>query len=146
MPHAFIVRSANWKVDEFAIADVRHAVFIVEQGVPEALEWEPEDAQCLWFVALADEQSVIGIVRLTDAGRIGRMAVMPAWRGRGVGRALLAAVVQVAAAKGLRQVHLSAQTQAIGFYARHGFIAKGPEYLDAGILHRSMFLNLEIQS
>jgi len=138
MSHAFIVRAANWKLDESAIALVRRAVFIDEQGGPEALEWEAEDVQCHWFVAVGLDQSLIGIVRLTGAGRIGRMAVLPAWRRRGVGRALLAAALTKARDLGFAQVHLSAQIDAIGFYARHGFIAHGPEYPDAGIPHRSM--------
>jgi predicted GNAT family N-acyltransferase len=142
MSHAFIVRAANWKLDEPAIALVRREVFIDEQGVPEALEWEAEDVQCHWFVAVASDQSLIGIVRLTYAGRIGRMAVLPAWRRRGVGRTLLAAALTKARELGFDQVNLSAQTHAIGFYARHGFIAQGPEYLDAGIPHRSMSLEL----
>ena len=143
MSHAFIVRAADWNLDESGIAQVRRAVFIAEQGVPEALEWEAIDAQCAWFVALSPDQAVVGIVRLTAAGRIGRMAVMPAWRRRGVGRALLAAVLQRARDQGMSEVHLSAQTHAVGFYASHGFIAKGPDYLDAGIPHRNMNLNLK---
>lgn len=142
MTHAFIVRTADWKLDETAIAEVRRTVFIEEQGVPEALEWEAEDAQYRWFVAQASNR-VIGIVRLTDAGRIGRMAVMPEWRRRGVGKALLATALRAAAESGLMQVHLSAQTHAMAFYARYGFIAKGPEFLDADIPHRHMNLNLK---
>jgi predicted GNAT family N-acyltransferase len=142
MTHAFIVRAADWKLDESAIGQVRRAVFIDEQGVPEALEWEDKDAQYRWFVAQASTQ-MIGIVRMTDVGRIGRMAVLPEWRRQGVGGALLAAALRAAAASGLKQVHLSAQTHAVAFYARYGFIAEGPEYLDAGIPHRSMNLNLK---
>ena len=139
MTLAFIVRPAEWKLDEIAIARVRRTVFIDEQGVPEALEWEVEDAHYRWFVAEVSGQ-VIGIARLTNGGRIGRMAVLPDWRRHGVGGALLAAVLRVATASGLLQVHLSAQTHAVAFYARYGFVAEGPEYLDAGIPHRSMNL------
>lgn len=143
MPDAFIVRAANWNLDENAIAKVRHAVFIVEQGVPEALEWEAIDPQCVWFVALSSVGAVVGIVRLTQDGRIGRMAVLPEWRRRGVGQVLVERVLQAAHDLGLSGVHLSAQTHAMSFYARFGFIAEGPEYLDAGISHRSMRLDLK---
>lgn len=139
MTLAFIVRPAEWKLDEIAIARVRRTVFIDEQGVPEALEWEMEDSQYRWFAAEASGQ-VIGIARLTNAGRIGRMAVVPAWRQHGVGGALLAVVLRAATECGLQQVHLSAQTHAVAFYARYGFVAEGPEYLDAGIPHRRMNL------
>ncbi len=143
MSPAFTVRAADWNLDEAAIAQVRRVVFIDEQGVPEALEWEVLDAECAWFVAHSASQGLVGIVRLTAAGRIGRMAVLPAWRGHGVGRTLLAAVLQRARELGIGRVHLSAQTHAIGFYAHHGFVVEGPEYLDAGIPHRSMLLQLE---
>jgi len=143
MSFAFIVRAANWKLDETAIAAVRRAVFIAEQGVPEALEWEPIDPQCIWLVAVTSDLEVIGIVRLTTAGRIGRMAVMPAWRRHGVGGALLDAILHTAREQGLTRVHLSAQTHAISFYAQRGFIAEGAEYEDAGIPHLSMNLNLK---
>ncbi|OYY93980.1 MAG: hypothetical protein B7Y41_08570 [Hydrogenophilales bacterium 28-61-23] len=142
MSLAFIVRAADWNHDEAAIAEIRRKVFIEEQGVPEALEWEKMDPVCHWFVALSPERKLIGIVRLTDAARIGRMAVLPDWRLRGVGRALLDAALHAAFALGFGQVRLSAQTHAIPFYARRGFIAEGPEYLDAGIPHRSMTLTL----
>jgi predicted GNAT family N-acyltransferase len=143
MSHAFIVRAAEWKFDEVAIARVRREVFISEQGVPETMEWELIDPECHWFVALAPGQNVIGIARLTDAGRVGRMAVMPDWRRRGVGRALLEVALNAAHVLGFVQVHLSAQIHAIPFYARRGFIAEGPEYMDAGIPHRTMTLNLK---
>jgi predicted GNAT family N-acyltransferase len=66
------------------------------------------------------------------------MAVLPAWRGRGVGRALLAAVLDTAQARGHDTLRLSAQTHAAAFYARAGFVAVGSEYEEAGIPHIAM--------
>lgn len=138
----FHVRSARWPQDEPAIGAVRRQVFIDEQGVPEAMEWEVEDGRCRWFVAESGDE-VIGIARLTPEGRIGRMAVRRPYRGRGVGSALLRAALTAARAAGWETIRLSAQTRAMPFYARHGFRAEGPEYLDAGIPHRSMSLSFE---
>ncbi len=142
MSPAFSVRPACWDEDENAIARVRRSVFIEEQGVPEALEWEARDSEGIWHIACDDEGGAIGIVRLAPQGRIGRMAVMKPWRGCGVGSALLSAAIDAARVRGLHDVQLSAQTHAIAFYARHGFIAAGPEYLDAGIPHRTMSLGV----
>ncbi len=75
-----MVRAADWREDEAAIARVRRHVFIDEQGVPEALEWEDRDAACLWLVAFDAEDGIIACGRLTTEGRIGRMAVLPPWR------------------------------------------------------------------
>jgi predicted GNAT family N-acyltransferase len=134
----FKVRRADWGADEAAIAHVRQKIFIEEQGVPVALEWEALDAQCLWYVAVSQAGEVIGIVRLTPDARIGRMAVLAMWRRMGVGAALLAAALAEAHRQGPREVRLSAQTHAISFYARFGFKPEGDIFLDAGIPHRAM--------
>ena len=140
MPPAFSVRPAVWRDDENAIAQVRRAVFIEEQGVPESLEWEARDPECLWFLARAPLDGAIGVARLTPENRVGRMAVLKAWRRRGVGRALLQAALAAARDRGQRRVELSAQVHALPFYARQGFAAVGPAYLDSGIPHRTMIL------
>jgi predicted GNAT family N-acyltransferase len=135
---AFTVRETSWATDATRLAVVRRAVFIDEQGVPEALEWDEHDAGSRHFLALDAAGHPIGCARLLPDGHIGRMAVVQAWRGRGVGRALLAATVTVAAQQGHAAVQLSAQVHAAGFYARHGFAAVGPEYEEAGIPHVAM--------
>jgi predicted GNAT family N-acyltransferase len=81
---------------------------------------------------------LLGTGRLLPDGHVGRMAVLPQARGTGVGSALLAALLQAARARGDREVALSAQTHAIPFYERFGFVAEGEEYDDAGIPHRRM--------
>jgi predicted GNAT family N-acyltransferase len=66
------------------------------------------------------------------------MAVLKAWRGRGIGAGILARLVEEARARGDREVVLSAQVGAIAFYRRHGFVEEGAQYMDAGIPHRDM--------
>lgn len=144
MSPAFTVRPARWDADENAIARLRRAVFIEEQGVPEALEWEAQDGECLWFLAFDGQGEPIGVARVTPEGRIGRMAVARSWRRRGVGGALLQVAIEAARARGHRSVQLSAQTHAMPFYERHGFVATGPAFLDAGIPHRTMILGVNI--
>src|SRR5262245_8823387 len=80
----------------------------------------------------------IGIGRLLPDGHIGRMAVLAAWRWRGVGGVLLTELMRVAREWGLAEVVLNVQVQSIGFYARHGFVVEGAEFFDAGILHWTM--------
>jgi len=78
-------------------------------------------------------------------GKIVRMAVLKPWRGRGVGRALLRELLAEAQRRGLSQVYLAAQTQAIGFYQQHGFQMNGDVFLDAGIPHQNLILKLPTQ-
>lgn len=145
MPETFTfsVSAAVWPNDEAAIAQVRRAVFIEEQAVPEDLEWEDLDPDCAWFVARLASGEVIGTARLTPDGRIGRMAVLPSWRRGGVGKALLGAALSEARRQGTSEVRLSAQTHAVPFYARQGFIARGEVYQDAGIPHVAMTLTIQ---
>jgi hypothetical protein len=137
-PPVLLVR---WEEAAEDLACVRRRVFIEEQRVPEALEWDEWDLPSLHALVRADGEPV-ATGRLLPDGRIGRMAVVPAWRGRGVGAAVLHRLVDEARARGLAEVVLSAQVQAMPFYARAGFVAEGPEYDDAGIAHRSMRLRL----
>ncbi|MBW1809708.1 MAG: GNAT family N-acetyltransferase [Deltaproteobacteria bacterium] len=138
----FNIRKANWDSDQSTIVSVRETVFIKEQGVYRAEEFDGLDPECIQLLAEDLDQNAIGTARLTRAGKIGRMAVLPAWRGRGVGAALLGALLETARELGIAQVILDAQVKAIGFYETRGFVAKGPEFMDARIPHRKMYLDL----
>ena len=123
---------------------VRETVFVDEQRVPAELERDAIDPNCLHVIARAADGTAIGTGRLvppTQAGaaaHIGRMAVLPAWRGQGVGDAMLLALLQIARQRGWREVALNAQAPAIGFYLRHGFVAQGARFHEAGIEHQAM--------
>ena len=134
----------RWNDDSAALAAIRREVFIDEQNVPEDLEWDGEDTYARHWLALINNEPV-GTVRLLRNGHVGRMAVRKAWRNQGIGAALLRAVIGEAFAQDLRELFLHAQTHAVDFYARHGFIAEGPEFMDAGIPHRTMRLLLHPQ-
>lgn len=141
MPEFRIVIS-DWSSDRQRLSRIRRAVFIDEQGVPEELEWDDDDAGAIHLLAVDADDTPIGCARLLPDGHIGRMAVLQSWRGKGVGRALLQKALELARAQGHVIVRLSAQTHASGFYRRHGFIAEGEEYLEAGIPHLAMKISL----
>lgn len=134
----FAITLTDWAHEQVRLSAVRRTVFIDEQGVPEALEWDADDAAALQLLAVDSAGRAIGCARLLPDGHIGRMAVLPGWRGRGVGRALLDAAVRAAQAHGHTLLQLSAQTHAAGFYVGAGFVAVGPEYEEAGIPHVAM--------
>jgi predicted GNAT family N-acyltransferase len=138
------IRPAQWSCDRSVLAEIRRRVFIEEQGVPEDLEWDIEDESAQHWLAFVDGAPV-GTARMLRSGHIGRMAVLLRARNQGVGSALLQQAMTQARNTHMRKVYLHAQTHAIAFYERHGFVVEGPEFLDAGIPHRTMRLRLRTQ-
>jgi predicted GNAT family N-acyltransferase len=134
----FTVRVVDWARDAVELRAVRLAVFVVEQNIPEELEWDEFDAQSVHAIAEDAAGGPIGCGRLLPDGHIGRMAVISDWRGRGVGAALLLRLIELARERGDARVLLNAQTQAMPFYARFGFTPVGAEYEEAGIPHWTM--------
>ena len=132
------LRLAHWPRDKDALKQVREAVFVREQRVPVELEWDGLDDQCLHMLAEDPQGNPIGTGRLLPDGHIGRMAVLKEWRGRGVGAALLRALMEEGEKRGFRELALAAQVQAMSFYEKAGFVAEGEVFDEAGIPHRNM--------
>lgn len=138
---SFNIRIVSWSEAAPLLSQVRRAVFIEEQGVPEELEWDGEDETAIHVLATRSGEHPIGTGRLLNHGgvaHIGRMAVIREWRGRGVGSAILNALLAEVARSGLGGAFLNAQTYAVPFYERFGFMREGKEFLDAGIPHFRM--------
>lgn len=131
------VELGDWASMAPALEAIRREVFIVEQQVPEEMEWDADDVTSVHALALLDGHPV-GCGRLLPDGHIGRMAVRAPFRSTGVGRALLQALLAEARRRGMREVVLHAQMHALGFYEAQGFVADGPVFDEAGILHRRM--------
>ena len=136
------VRTGQWSALESQARPLRAQVFIDEQGIPAALEWDADDAQAVHAVALNRLGQALGtgrlLLRADGPARIGRMAVMRGLRGGGVGRSLLESLLAAARERGADRIELHAQADAVGFYARAGFVADGEPFDEAGIRHQRM--------
>lgn len=137
------VREASWRDDRQVLQSLRREIFVREQGVPETLEWDEFDAVSLHALAFDLSGRPVGTGRLLPDGHIGRMAVLRDWRRRGVGSAILGFLLEQGRQRGLQVFRLHAQTHALAFYQRHGFVAEGDEFEEAGIPHRLMTFSLQ---
>ncbi|WP_235893573.1 GNAT family N-acetyltransferase [Cognatilysobacter lacus] len=117
---------------------VREVVFVQEQRVPVEIERDALDPACVHVLARDGEGRAVGTGRLAPGGKVGRMAVLAGWRGRGVGRSMLLRLLDEARARGLAEVVLSAQVDAERFYAAEGFLPYGERFEEAGIQHQAM--------
>lgn len=134
------VAETTWRESAEILTEIRTKVFVEEQHVPPELELDGLDATSFHYLATLSTGESIGTARLLSTGQIGRMAVLQQWRSQGIGAKLLAACIAGAKDRGFPHIFLHAQTHAIEFYSRFGFVAIGEEFDDAGIPHKEMVL------
>ncbi|PKM05783.1 MAG: GNAT family N-acetyltransferase [Gammaproteobacteria bacterium HGW-Gammaproteobacteria-7] len=139
---AFFVEPADYRIDLDALRAVRETVFVIEQKVPLEEEWDEYDPVCLHVLARDTSGVPIGTARMTRDGKIGRIAVLAEWRGKGVGKAMVRSLLDQAVALGLHEVRLNAQTGALDFYRQFGFTDVGERFMEAGIEHQAMRMTL----
>lgn len=132
---------------------VRRAVFIEEQGVPEHEEIDDHDGDPS---QVSSAVHVLGRIqgRPVATGRLllnyphdesihlGRVAILPELRRKGYGRAVMEYLHAEARRHNRNGITLAAQLHAIPFYERLGYVARGEIFLDAGIEHRWMDIEL----
>ncbi len=128
------------KEKEQALA-IRFHVFVNEQNVPPEEEIDEWDDIAVHFLASISGQPVgTGRLRWLNSlvGKVERVAVMPEFRGSGVGKALMSTMEAYAGSRGTKEILLHAQTQAAAFYQQQGYQQEGNTFLDAGIEHIAM--------
>ncbi|MFT9373718.1 GNAT family N-acetyltransferase [Liquorilactobacillus hordei] len=126
------------KVYQDALA-IRKEVFVVEQGVPEALEIDAEEL-AMHYVGYVDNQAVVTarIVEGNGAWHIQRVATLNSQRHKGYAKELLKCIEEIAVEDKVPYLTLGAQDQAQDFYSKLGFEVVGVGFLDAGIPHHKM--------
>lgn len=123
---------------------IRIKVFVDEQNVPPEEEHDKYDQQAEHFGVFFDG-ALVGtgrLIRQGQAAKIGRIAILKEFRGQGLGSELIRTMLKTAQAGGIRECIVDAQIKALGFYAQLGFVAEGEDFLDGGIPHRTMRLQL----
>ena len=143
-PGQVAVRVVGSEADWQGALAVRHAVFVVEQGVPLELERDELDASAVHVVA-ASSGEVVGTARLTLEAelRIGRVAVLPPWRRRGIAGMLVSALEAEARRLGAAEVSLHSQSYVRSLYAKLGYAVAGEPFVEAGIDHVLMIKRLD---
>lgn len=137
-PATVRVQLGTWSDMRVPASAIRFEVFVEEQQVPVAEELDAMDAECLHALAFSHQGVAIATGRLLPDGHIGRMAVKLSERKKGVGAAVLQALVEAAQERGFKEVVLGAQLHAKGFYLKQGFVEFGEVFLDANIEHVMM--------
>ncbi|MEM9281369.1 MAG: GNAT family N-acetyltransferase [Verrucomicrobiota bacterium] len=138
MPNPFHAEIASWTKDREELLLIRHQVFVEEQKVPAEIEEDEQDPGALHLLARDSHGRAIGTARVLPSGQIGRVAIVSAWRRRGVGTAVMKLAMKEARAMGNSCLEIHAQVASIEFYEALGWSALGPVFMEAGIPHRLM--------
>ena len=140
------IEIGGWALMQAPAQAVRTAVFVLEQGIAPEDEWDAYDATALHAVLFDENGQALGNARLLQPSatiaKVGRMAVLKEARGNGYGSRLLQSLIRCARQRSHKEVRLSAQRTAEGFYAAHGFVAVGEPFNEVGIPHVEMVLSL----
>ena len=120
---------------------IRTQVFICEQGITEADEWDDQDVISQHFL-IYDQDQPIATARLLQNHSVGRVAVVKAYRGQGLGQMIMLEIISYAQKQGLSVLTLSSQVHVISFYEKLGFTVQGNPYDECGISHIEMTMNL----
>ena len=119
------------------IKRIRNEVFSMEQGIDANLDFDGQDREAVHVLVIYDGKYV-GTGRMLADGHIGRLAVLKAYRGRGLGAKAVLVLVKEAENIGVNRVYLGAQKQAVGFYEKLGFTVYGEPYIEVNIEHIHM--------
>ncbi len=141
------LREARSTGDLRDVMEIRRIVFTDEQHLTDVVDRDPYDRGPGAVQALAFwDDHPVGVGRLHVAhgdGQIAWVAVLPDYRGMGVGWEIMDALLAAAGQLGARRVTLSAQTHAREFYRLLGFQAVGTVWTMAGIEHITMVRDLD---
>lgn len=136
------VRKITSQEDKEAAFAIRKRVFVIEQEVDPAEEYDDDDEKSTHFIAYCDNKACgTARWRFKEKGiiKLERFAVDKDYRGKGVGAALVRAVLADLPLSDKVMMH--AQLHAIPFYRKNGFETYGPEFEEAGIRHYAMKLS-----
>ncbi len=151
LPGSVQISVVDWAQSQTVLRQIRKTVFIDQQQVPEDLEWDGLDKTAVHLLAqipypTKTDAEPVGTARILINGQtahIGRMAVMPNWRGKGIGKKILHQAIAECQQRSVKKIILNAQSYVLDFYQQASFVISSAEFMDAGIAHKEMTLILK---
>jgi len=133
---AFKFETTSWQTSQEEILTIRHRVFMIEQHFSESILCDELDPDSFHIIVLNPVNTVVASGRLSQQGRIGRIAVLLPYRGAGIGSKILSDLVQIGKSNKLQDISLSAELDNRHFYDSKNFAANGPVYMKHGVPHQ----------
>jgi len=142
-----MIRIVKFKYNDKSLAAIsmaiRQKVFVEEQNVDATLEYDGHDGEATHYI-LYYNGTAVGTARWrqTPKGiKLERFALLPKFRNKGIGSKLLEKVMADVSTTG-QTIYLHAQEKAVTYYQRVGFKTEGDAFIEAGIRHYKMVLEV----
>jgi predicted GNAT family N-acyltransferase len=134
----FKVKNVDWGNAKHKLSKIREQVFVHEWRIPKECEFDQQDDVAFHVLVLDEDNREIATGRITPQGEIGRIAVVPAFRGPEVYLELFSALLAIAKQIGLEDVLIQCELEGVKYYQQQGFRPVGSVYMDAGIARQAM--------
>ena len=142
-----IIKTTSWQTDSEYLIKIRDRVFIQEQHVSLADEWDNKDEIATHFLVFLTDKNPVACARVLcedNLFHIGRVAVLAEYRNQTIGRQLMQFILHWCKQQNPDvKIYLHAQTSRVEFYEYLGFITQGDVFMDAGIEHIEMWYQQE---
>ena len=132
----------EWQLAASQIMDIRLKVFVVEQRLAKEVICDAYEHRAIHLLVTEKNGPPIACGRLTEYGRLGRIAVLIGHRNCGIGTHILRRLIDIAQAEGMTNVSLNTETDLLEFYNHEHFDIDGPVYMKQGIPYQRMSLKI----
>lgn len=140
-----VERVNNWQ-DFGLCCCLRTEAYVIEQNCDPLDEFDEIDRSCDHYLGRVNGAPVTTCRAYAEnhsTARIGRVVTATQHRGKGYALQMLAFVLNdIARNPALLDARVASQVSAMGLYEKLGFEAYGDEFIEAGIPHRMMRLEL----
>jgi predicted GNAT family N-acyltransferase len=135
---SFQFQHTTWQESSNDILDIRHRVFMIEQHIRDNVLCDLDDNECFHVVVKNTQGDIVACGRITEEGRIGRLAVLLPYRGMGIGTKLFKTLIDIGKSKNLKNISLNAELGDQRFYNMQQFTSAGPVYMKQGVPHQML--------
>ncbi len=132
------IKNVDWKQAKHKLSKLREQVFVYEWRIPRECEFDQQDNSAAHVLIVDELDQEIATGRITATGEIGRIAVIPRFRGPEVYHELFSALIEKAKHLGLTEVSVQCELEGVEYYQQQGFKPVGSVYMDAGIARQKM--------
>lgn len=140
------IKFLKYNDSEYAkVKAIRTDVFTKEQGADAECEFDGYENSADFLLLYDSGQAVATsrVIKNEKGYKIGRIAVLKEYRGKGYGAVIVRAVTEKAFENGADKVYVDAQNHAVPFYEKLGFTVIGEELIDRGLVHTPMMIEKE---